>query len=83
MLTFSFFIILNLGWYPFLNSFMPLYKSVIFLFLILVSTSLILPFICSLFFFLNILLVSRLVFWRLSLMNWFAFCKNFSLACFR
>jgi hypothetical protein len=38
---------LILGWYPFLNSFMPLYKSLIFFILLLVSSSLILDFVCK------------------------------------
>jgi hypothetical protein len=49
---------------------MPLYKSLIFLFLFLVSRSLILVFKYSLFLFLNILLVSRLKFCRLSPLIW-------------
>jgi len=54
---------------------MPLYKSLIFLFLLLVSSSLILPFKYSLFF-LNILLVLRLKFCRLSPLIWFGFCSG-------
>jgi hypothetical protein len=41
---FSSFTILVLGWYPFLRSLLPLYKSLIFLFLRLVSNSSILAF---------------------------------------
>jgi len=41
---FSSFTIPVLGWYPFLTSLMPLYKSLILFILLLVSSSLILPF---------------------------------------
>jgi hypothetical protein len=54
-LPFSSFIILILGCYPFLNSFLTLYRSLMILFLLLVSSSLILPFKYSLYFFPNIL----------------------------
>jgi hypothetical protein len=54
-----------------------------FLFLLLVTSSLILPFRCSLFLFLNILLVSCLTFCRLSLLIWFGFCNHCNLAFFR
>jgi hypothetical protein len=62
---------------------MPLYKSLIFLFLLLVSSSLIFPFRHSLFLFLSILLVSRLKFCRLSPLIWLGFCNHCNLACFR
>jgi hypothetical protein len=54
----------------YLNSFRSLYKSLIFFILLLVSSSLILTFGYSLFLFLNILLVSRLKFCRLSPLIW-------------
>jgi hypothetical protein len=62
---------------------MHLYKSPIFLFLLLVSSSLIFPYRCSLFLFLNVLLVSRLKFCRLSPLVWLGFCNHCNLACFR
>jgi hypothetical protein len=68
--------------YPFLNSFMPLYKSLMFLFLLLVSSSLILSLRYSLFLFLNVQLASRLKFFRLSPLIWLGFCNNCNLACF-
>jgi hypothetical protein len=81
-LPFSSFISLILGWYPFLNSFMPLCKSLIFLFLLLVSSSLILSYRYSLFFFPNILLDLCLKFCRLCPLIWPRFCNHFNLACF-
>jgi hypothetical protein len=74
---------LILGWYNFLNSFMPLYKSLIVLLLLLVSRSLIFPYIYSLSLFLNILLVSHLKFFRLTPLIWLGFCNHCNLACFR
>jgi hypothetical protein len=50
---------------------MPLYKSLIFLFLLLDTSSLILPFKYSLSFFLNIQMFSRLKFWKSILLIWF------------
>ena len=41
---FSSFTILHLGWYPFLKSLMPIYKSLMFVILLLVSSSSILAF---------------------------------------
>jgi hypothetical protein len=61
---------------------MPLHISLIFLFLSLVSSSLILPFRYSLFLFLNVLLVSHIKFWRLSSLIWLGFCSHCNLACF-
>jgi hypothetical protein len=54
-----------------------------FLFLLLVSRSLILPFRYYLFLFLNILLVSLLKFFRLSPLIWFEFCNHCNLVCSR
>jgi hypothetical protein len=61
---------------------MPLYKSLIFLFLLLVSSSLILPFRYSLFLFLNVLLVSLLKFLRSAPLIWLGFYYHYNLACF-
>src|SRR5215469_6738458 len=63
---FSSFTIIVLGWYPFLKSLMPLYKSLTFLILLLVSSSSILAFRYSFFLFLKCLLASRLILFRLS-----------------
>jgi hypothetical protein len=49
---FSSFTKLLLGWYPLLNSFIPLYRSLMFLFLLFVAISSILSFRYSLFLFL-------------------------------
>jgi hypothetical protein len=50
------------------------------LFLLLVSSSLILSFRYPLFFFLNVLLVSRLKFCRIFLLIWLGFCNHCNLA---
>jgi len=75
-------IILLLCWYPYLNSFMPLYKSLIFLFLLFVSNSLILSFRYSHFLLLKVLPVSRLTSFRLSPFVWLGFCSCFNLTFF-
>jgi hypothetical protein len=64
------------------KSLMPLYKSVIFLFLLFVSSSLILAFRYSFFLFLKCLLASRLTLFRLCTLLWFGFCNHCILACF-
>jgi hypothetical protein len=61
---------------------MPPYKSLMFLFLLLVSSSLILPFTYSLFLYLNVILVSCLKFCRLSPLICFRFCNHCNLACY-
>jgi hypothetical protein len=59
----------------------PLYKSLIFLFLLLVSSSLTLSFRYSFFLFLKCLLASRLKLCRSSPSLWFVFCNHWILAC--
>jgi hypothetical protein len=61
---------------------MPLYKSLIFLFLLLVSSSLISPFRYSLFLFLNVPLVSLLKFFRLFPLIQLGLWNHCNLACF-
>src|SRR5215470_18049717 len=73
---FSSFTTLVLGWYPLLNSLIPLYKSLIFLFLLFVSSSLILAFRYSFFLFLKCLLASCLTLCRLSPLFWFGSCNH-------
>jgi hypothetical protein len=60
---------------------MPLYKSLIFVILLFVSSSLILAFKYSFFLFLKCLLASRLTSCRLTPLLWFGFCKHWILAC--
>jgi len=59
-----------------------LYKPLIFLFLLFVSRSLILPVRYYLFLFLHCLLTSYLTFSKLSVLLWFWFCNHWIVACF-
>jgi len=79
---FLFFTILFLGWWPFLKSLMPLYKSLIFFILLLVSRSQILAFIFPSYLFLKCLLSSHLTLFRLCTLLCFVCCNSFILACF-
>ena len=63
---FSSFPILHLGWYPFLKSLMPVYKSLMFWILLLVSSSSILALRYAFFLSLKCLLTSRLTLFRIS-----------------
>jgi len=67
---------------PFLKFVYAAVKILMFVFL-LISRSLNLTFIYSLFFILNILLVLGLHFFKLSPWNWLGFCNHCNLACFR
>ena len=78
---FSSFSILVLGWYLFLKSLMCVYKSLIFLILLLVLSSSILAFRYP-FLFLKCLLSSRLILFRLSTLLWLGSCTHCFLACF-
>ena len=60
---------------------MPLYKSLIFCILLLVSNSLILAFRYSFYLFLKCLLPSRLTLFRLSTLYQFGSCNHCILAC--
>jgi len=71
-----------LGWYPFLKSLMPLYKSMILLILLLVSSSSILAVRYSFFFFLKCLIASRLTLFRLSTLFRLGSCVHCILGCF-
>jgi len=72
----------RLGWYPFLKSLMPLYKSPMFLILLSVSRSSILALIYAFFLFLKCLLTSRLTLFRLSTLFLLGSCIHCILACF-
>ena len=61
---------------------MPLYKTLIFFILLLVSSSSILAFRYAFFLFLKWLLASRLTLFRLSTLLWFGSCTHCILACF-
>ena len=61
---------------------MPLYKSLIFFILLLVSSSLILAFRYSHFLLLKCLLASYLTLFRLPTLLWFGFCNHYILVCF-
>ena len=61
---------------------MPLYKSLILLILLLVSSSSILVFKYAFFLFLNYLLASRLTLFRVSTLLWLGSCIHYILACF-
>src|SRR5215469_16118303 len=79
---FSSFTIIVLGWYPFLKTLMPLYKSLTFLTLLLVSSSSILAFRYAFFLFLKCLLASRLILFKLSTLLRLGFRIHCILACF-
>ena len=79
---FSSFAILHLGWCPFLKSLMPLYKSLMFLFLLLVSGSKILALRYAFFFSLKYLLTSCLTLFGLSTLLWLGSCTHCILARF-
>jgi len=68
---FSSLTILHLDWYPFLKSLMPLYKSLMFWILLLVSSSSILALRYAFFLFPKCLLTSRLTLFRISTLLWF------------
>ena len=61
---------------------MPLYKTLIFLILLLVSRSSILYFSYYLFLFLRFLLASHLILFRLCTLFWYGFCNHCILAYF-
>ena len=72
--SFSSFTILHLGWYLFVKSLMPLYKSLMFWILLLFSSSSILALRYAFFLFLKCLLTSRLMLFRLSTLFWLGSC---------
>ena len=79
---FSSFTIQHLGLYPFLKSLIPLYKSLMFWILLLVSSSSIISVQICLLFFLKCLLTSRPTLFRLSTLLWLESCIHCILACF-
>ena len=79
---FSSFTILHLGWYSFLKSLVPLYKSLKFWILLLVSNSSILALRYACYLSLKCLLTSRLTLFRISTLLWLGSCIHCILARF-